>query len=332
MTGLLIDWLNNNLLASNFQQELRGHLETCLMEGTTLVVTDVDVNDLQIDRRFHFILRSRYRFLTSTAPFKLMVSYKKAKERKATGSNRTVGAIGRDCCSVFSSSLSSSNSSSALSLLCCHFVILCVPSCDLVESGTEFSLSLFEMNKQTSFPECSFIRVERSLGIARLSLSVIVRVKVSHWPFYPEEDSMHHNTRWFLFQVGEHEIECQPAFRLVEALVLPSLGRMRFSVYLSAIRKFALLVCKSIIVVARLVMATTFPCQAVPASIAAYVNVVEFSQSRDGLEEMFLDRFLRLEKPRMQDTRTQVVDVSQGKNVFFFWVIRPRTNVQTRYV
>lgn len=123
-------------------KELRGHLETCLMEGTTLVVTDVDVNDLEIDRRFHFILRSRYRFLTSTAPFKLMV--------------------------------------------------------------------------------------------------------------------------------GEHEIECQPGFRLV--------------------------------------MATTFPCQAVPASIAAYVNVVEFSQSRDGLEEMFLDRFLRLEKPRMQDTRTQVVD------------------------
>ena len=57
-------------------------------------------------------------------------------------------------------------------------------------------------------------------------------------------------------------------------------------------------------------MATTFSSRAVPSSIAAYVNVVEFSQSRDGLEEMFLDRFLRLEKPRMQDTRTQVVDVS----------------------
>ena len=62
----------------------------------------------------------------------------------------------------------------------------------------------------------------------------------------------------------------------------------------------------------RLVLATTFSCQAVPSSIAAYVNVVEFSQSRDGLEEMFLDRFLRLEKPRMQDTRTQVVDVSDA--------------------
>ena len=59
----------------------------------------------------------------------------------------------------------------------------------------------------------------------------------------------------------------------------------------------------------RLVLATTFSSRAVPSSIAAYVNVVEFNQSRDGLEEMFLDRFLRLEKPRMQDTRTQVVDV-----------------------
>ena len=63
----------------------------------------------------------------------------------------------------------------------------------------------------------------------------------------------------------------------------------------------------------RLVLVTTYSCQAVPSSIAAYVNVVEFSQSRDGLEEMFLDRFLRLEKPRMQDTRTQVVDVSDAK-------------------
>ena len=54
-------------------QELRGHLETCLMEGTTLVVTDVDVNELEYDSRFYFILRSRYRFLTSSTPFKLMV-------------------------------------------------------------------------------------------------------------------------------------------------------------------------------------------------------------------------------------------------------------------
>ena len=45
------------------------------MEGTTLVVTDVDVNELEYDSRFYYILRSRYRFLTSSTPFKLMVSY-----------------------------------------------------------------------------------------------------------------------------------------------------------------------------------------------------------------------------------------------------------------
>ena len=54
-------------------QELRGHLETCLLEGTTLVVTDVDVNELELDSRFYCVLRSRYRFLTSSTPFKLMV-------------------------------------------------------------------------------------------------------------------------------------------------------------------------------------------------------------------------------------------------------------------
>lgn len=319
-------WLNNNLLPSNFQQELRGHLETCLMEGTTLVVTDVDVNDLEIDRRFHFILRSRYRFLTSTAPFKLMVSFKKAKERKATGSNRTAGARGRDCrCSVFSSSLSSSNSSSALSLPCCYCY---------------FMLSFLFAWKCNDYKWSCWIRYRIFIVALRIELANLISRMLFYksgkiswdWTIVPICDcpskgfslallsrrrlhAWHHTL--ISFQVGEHEIECQPGFRLVEALVLASLGRLRFSVYLSAIRKLALLVCKIIIVVARLVMAATFPCQAVPASIAAYVNVVEFSQSRDGLEEMFLDRFLRLEKPRMQDSRTQVVDVSQGKNFFF---------------
>lgn len=48
------------------------------MEGTTLVVTDVDVNELEYDSRFYFILRSRYRFLTSSSPFKLMVRSQEA--------------------------------------------------------------------------------------------------------------------------------------------------------------------------------------------------------------------------------------------------------------
>lgn len=100
-------------------------------------------------------------------------------------------------------SLSSWNSSSALSLLCSYFVILYLPSClhsnaaiasDLVKSDEEFLLSLFELNEETSFPECSFVRVERSFGIERLPLLVIVRVKVTLWPFYPKEDSMYHDT------------------------------------------------------------------------------------------------------------------------------------------
>ena len=45
-----------------------------MIEGTKLVVTDVDVNELEYDSRFYYILRSRYRFLTCATPFKLMVS------------------------------------------------------------------------------------------------------------------------------------------------------------------------------------------------------------------------------------------------------------------
>ncbi|XP_048577711.1 dynein axonemal heavy chain 8 isoform X3 [Nematostella vectensis] len=140
---IAITWINTMLGQTTTvkYKELRGHLETCLMEGTTLLITDVDVNDLLHDTRFSHVIRSRYRFLTSTTPFKLMV--------------------------------------------------------------------------------------------------------------------------------GEHEIECQSGFRIV--------------------------------------FATTSPADTVPSGLAAYVGVVEFCQSRDGLEDMFLDRFLRLEKPRMQDTRTQVV-------------------------
>lgn len=58
-----------------FFQELRGHLETSLMDGSTLLITDVDVDELTSDTRFHHILQNRSRFLNSTSPFKLMVSY-----------------------------------------------------------------------------------------------------------------------------------------------------------------------------------------------------------------------------------------------------------------
>ena len=55
-------------------QELRGHLETCLMEGTQLFVTDVDLTALVEDDRFYYVLRSVPTFLKATNPFKLLVS------------------------------------------------------------------------------------------------------------------------------------------------------------------------------------------------------------------------------------------------------------------
>ncbi|XP_028415382.1 dynein heavy chain 8, axonemal-like isoform X2 [Dendronephthya gigantea] len=122
-------------------KELRGHLETCLMEGTQLFVTDVDLGALVEDDRFYYILRNVPTFLKATNPFKLLV--------------------------------------------------------------------------------------------------------------------------------GEHEIECQPSFRLF--------------------------------------MSTTCLAYRVPAKLSAVINVIEMYLSRDGLEEMFLDRFMGLEKPRIQDSRQQSV-------------------------
>ena len=60
----------------NANQELRGQLETCLMEGTVLLLTDVEPKDFAVDQRFYHIIRSRYRFLVSQTPFKLKVSTK----------------------------------------------------------------------------------------------------------------------------------------------------------------------------------------------------------------------------------------------------------------
>ena len=43
------------------------------MEGTVLLLTDVEPNELACDQRFYHIVRSRYRFLVSKTPFKLTV-------------------------------------------------------------------------------------------------------------------------------------------------------------------------------------------------------------------------------------------------------------------
>lgn len=54
-------------------------------------------------------------------------------------------------------------------------------------------------------------------------------------------------------------------------------------------------------------MSTTCLAYRVPAQLSAFINVIEMYLSRDGLEEMFLDRFMGLEKPRIQDSRQQSV-------------------------
>ena len=57
-------------------------------------------------------------------------------------------------------------------------------------------------------------------------------------------------------------------------------------------------------------MSTTSSAYSVPHELSAFVNVVEMCMSRDGLEEMFLDRFMALEKSRIQDSWQQAVSVS----------------------
>ena len=60
----------------------------------------------------------------------------------------------------------------------------------------------------------------------------------------------------------------------------------------------------------RLFIITSRPAHMVPTTIAAHANIIEFSQSRDGLVEQFLYRFIKLEKPRIHGTLYQVEQVS----------------------
>ena len=67
----------------------------------------------------------------------------------------------------------------------------------------------------------------------------------------------------------------------------------------------------------RLFMSTTSAAYRVPAQLSAVMNVVEMCLSREGLEELFLDRFMELEKSRIQDSKSQTVSVSRGS--WKFW-------------
>ncbi|XP_066278010.1 uncharacterized protein [Branchiostoma lanceolatum] len=72
----------------------------------------------------------------------------------------------------------------------------------------------------------------------------------------------------FKIIVGSHEVECRPGFRLY--------------------------------------MHTTCMPHEVPEEVAAYTSMVNFYQDRSGIEAELLDRFIRLEKTRVQDERTNL--------------------------
>lgn len=76
---------------------------------------------------------------------------------------------------------------------------------------------------------------------------------------------LHINKTLFHIQVEDHEVECDPKFRLF--------------------------------------MHTTVEPYMVPSHLAAYCSVMFFQQSRTCIEEEFLDRFLAKEKSRIEDER-----------------------------
>ena len=58
-----------------FCQELKSQLDTCLSDGTPLLVTDCNMDIIMTDKRFLAVLASRSRFISSNMPFKLMVCH-----------------------------------------------------------------------------------------------------------------------------------------------------------------------------------------------------------------------------------------------------------------
>ncbi|XP_071954985.1 uncharacterized protein [Antedon mediterranea] len=76
-TSRVLDWLKafkGGKLMKVKYHELRSQLETCLTEGSSLVITDCNVIALTDDFRFYQVLRKRMTFMTSKMPFKMMVA------------------------------------------------------------------------------------------------------------------------------------------------------------------------------------------------------------------------------------------------------------------
>jgi dynein heavy chain len=78
----------------------------------------------------------------------------------------------------------------------------------------------------------------------------------------------------FSTQVGDHEVECQPSFRL----------------YLH----------------------TTDEPHDVPSELAAHLAIILFQGSRRCVEEELLDRFMKKEKPRLEEERILLLHVSDS--------------------
>ncbi|XP_041462850.1 dynein heavy chain 8, axonemal-like [Lytechinus variegatus] len=76
-TSRILDWiksyLNQQLVIIKYH-ELRAQLETCLTEGTPLLLMDCDVDKLAEDPRFYRLLRSRLAFINGKGNFKMMVA------------------------------------------------------------------------------------------------------------------------------------------------------------------------------------------------------------------------------------------------------------------
>jgi hypothetical protein len=74
-----------------------------------------------------------------------------------------------------------------------------------------------------------------------------------------------------IFQVEDHEVECDPRFRLF--------------------------------------LHTTVEPHIVPAHLAAYTSVIYFQRSRTDIEETLLDRFIYQEKSKLEEERVSLLQV-----------------------
>ena len=77
-----------------------------------------------------------------------------------------------------------------------------------------------------------------------------------------------------IFQVEDHEVECDPRFRLF--------------------------------------LHTTVEPHMVPPHLAAYSSVIYFQRSRADIEETLLDRFIYQEKSKLEEERVSLLQVKTG--------------------